>query len=118
VSSRKPIAWLGDSLTRLRAAPADIRSDAGYQLDLVQRGEAPTDFRPMPDVGPGAMEIRVHGENEFRVFYVARFAEGVYVLHCFVKKTRATRRADIDLGKQRYAALLELRRSRMRAVKR
>lgn len=81
MASLKPIAWLGDSLARLRAAPADIRSDAGYQLDLVQRGEAPTDFRPMPDVGAGVMEIRLHGDNEFRVFYVARFEKAVYVLH-------------------------------------
>jgi phage-related protein len=110
VSSLKPIAWLGDTLARLRAAPADIRSDVGYQLDLVQRGETPTDFRSMPDVGSGVMEIRVHAVNEFRVFYVARFEEAVYVLHCFVKKTRATRKADIALGRQRYAAMLEFRR--------
>jgi phage-related protein len=77
VSSLKPIAWLGDSLARLRAAPADIRSDAGYQLDLVQRGEAPADFRPMADVGSGVMEIRLHGDNEYRVFYVARFEEAI-----------------------------------------
>ena len=95
----------------MREAPADVRSDAGYQVDLVQRGETPTDFRPMPDVGSGVMEIRVHGESEFRVFYVARFEEAVYVLHCFVKKTRATRKADIALGRQRYVAMLELRRS-------
>jgi phage-related protein len=112
VSSLKPIAWLGDSLARLRAAPADIRSDAGYQLDLVQRGEAPADFRPMPNVGSGVMEIRLHGDNEYRVFYVARFEETVYVLHCFVKKTQATRKADIDLGRQRYLALLETRKSK------
>ena len=106
------MAWLGDTLARLRAAPADIRSDAGYQLELVQRGEAPADFKPMPNVGSGAMEIRVHGDHEFRVFDVARFAEAVYVLHCFVKKTRTTRQADIDLGRQRYAALLAIRKSR------
>jgi phage-related protein len=106
----KPIAWLGDSLTRLRVAPADIRSDAGYQLDLVQRGEAPADFRPMPDVGSGVVEIRLHGANEYRIFYVARFEEAVYVLHCFVKKTRVTRKADLDLGRQRYSALLEMRK--------
>ena len=76
----KPIVWLGDSLVRLRAAAADIRSDAGYQLDLVQRGEMPTDFQPMPEVGPGAIEIRVHSETEFRVFYITRFVEAVYVL--------------------------------------
>lgn len=90
----------------------NIRSDAGYQLDLVQRGETPADFKPMPDVGSGVMEIRLHGDNEFRVFNVARFEEAVYVLHCFVKKTRATRKTDIDLGKRRYAVLLESRRGR------
>lgn len=108
----KPIVWLGDSLGRLRAATAEIRSDAGYQLDLVQRGETPTDFKPMPGVGSGVTEIRVHGKTEFRVLYVARFEEAVYVLHCFVKKTEATRRADFRLGKQRYADMLELRRSK------
>jgi phage-related protein len=66
----------------------------------------------MADVGPGVMEIRLHGDNEFRVFYVARFEEAVYVLHCFVKKTQTTRKADIEMGKRRYAALLELRRVR------
>ena len=50
--------------------------------------------------------------HEFRVFYVARFEEAVYVLHCFVKKTQATRKADIDLGKQRYATLREARKSK------
>ena len=114
VSSLKPITWLGDSLTRLRAAPVDIRSDAGYQLDLVQRGEPPADFKPMPDVGSGVMEIRLHGDREFRVFYVARFEEAVYVLHCFIKKTQATRKADMDLGKQRYSALVEARKSKWR----
>lgn len=112
MSSLKPIAWLGDSLARLRTAPANVRSDAGYQLDLVQRGEAPADFRPMPDVGSGAMEIRLHGDNEYRVFYVARFEEAVYVLHCFMKKTQATRKADLDLGRQRYSTLLEARKSK------
>ena len=76
----------------------------------MQQGDPPTDFKPMPDVGSGAIEIRAHGENEFRVFYVARFEEAVYVLHSFVKKTLATRKADIDLGRQRYAAMLDIRR--------
>jgi len=66
----------------------------------------------MPDVGPGVMEIRIHHDNEFRVFYVARFEEAVYVLHCFAKKTRGTSKADMELGKARYAALLALRRER------
>lgn len=66
----------------------------------------------MPDVGSGAMEIRLHGDNEYRVFYVARFEEAVYVLHCFVKKTQATRKAGLDLGRQRYSTLLEARKSK------
>jgi phage-related protein len=72
----------------------------------------PTDFKPMPDVGPGVAEIRLHGDSEYRVFYVARFEEAVYVLHCFVKRTRATRKAELDLGKQRYRKLLEMRKHR------
>jgi phage-related protein len=65
----------------------------------------------MSAVGSGVMEIRVHGTNEYRVFLVARFEEAVYVLHCFVKKTQATRKADLDLGRQRYSDLIESRKS-------
>jgi phage-related protein len=103
---------MGDSQTRLQSAPADIRSDAGYQLELVQRGEVPEDFKPMPDVGSGVMELRIHGDNEYRVFYVARYEEAVYVLHCFTKKTQATRNADLDLGRKRYVALLAKRKAK------
>ena len=103
---------MGDSRTRLQAAPVDIRSDAGYQLDLVQRGDVPEDFKPMPDVGSGVMEIRIHGDNEYRVFYVARYEEAVYVLHCFVRKTQETRKADLNLGRKRCAALIEARKSK------
>ena len=102
----KPLTWIGDSRERLRAATPDVRQDAGRELELVQYGRDPRDSRLMPEVGSGVMEIRVHGDSEFRVFYVARFEESVYVLHCFVKKTSTTRRADIDLGKRRYAELL------------
>jgi phage-related protein len=106
----KPVVWLGDSLARLRAASADVRSDAGYQLDLVQHGETPTDFRPMPDVGSGVVEVRVHGENEFRVFYVVDSRRLSMCCTASSRKHVATRKADIELGKRRYAAILELRR--------
>jgi phage-related protein len=106
----KPIIWIGDSLHRLRSFPADARSDAGYQLQLVQTGDPPADFRPMPQVGPGTMEIRVHTGTEYRVLYVARFAEAVYVLHSFAKKTRTTRQSDLDLARQRYRIMLENRK--------
>lgn len=70
----------------------------------------PSDFKSMPGVGAGVVELRIHSGNEYRVFYVARFPEAVYVLHCFVKKSRTTAKADIDIGKSRYGALLEARR--------
>lgn len=67
---------MGDSLNSLRAFPADVRA-GGYQLELVQRGESPSDFRPMPDVGRGVIEIRLHSNGEYRIFYAARFEEAV-----------------------------------------
>ena len=65
--SPKPILWMGDSLERLRDLPSDVRSEVGHQLELVQGGENPKDFRPMPGVGLGTMEIRAHAANEYRV---------------------------------------------------
>src|SRR5437016_14088865 len=101
---------MGDSLERVRALPADVRWNAGGQLERVQGGQNPDDFRRMPEVGSGTMEIRLHAENEYRVFYVARFEEAIFVLHCFVKKTRTTRQADIEMGRRRYRAMLEFRK--------
>jgi phage-related protein len=68
----------------------------------VQQGLAPTDWKAMKEVGPGAMEIRIHVLGEWRVIYVAKFAAAVYVLHAFEKKTRRTRRGDIELARERY----------------
>lgn len=102
----KPIRFLGDSLKRLRDFPPDVRQDAGYQLDRVQRGEQPEDFKPMPQIGPGVEELRVWGSTgTYRVIYTARLAEAVYVLHAFQKKAQQTPRADIELAKERFAQL-------------
>jgi len=61
------------------------------------------DFKPLPDVGPGAHEIRVRDHaGAFRVIYVAKFEDAVYVLHAFQKKTRKASRMDIELAKRRY----------------
>ena len=106
----KSIQWLGDSRDRLRRFSAEARREIGYQLALVQQGFQPSDWKPMSSVGSGAVEIRIHAEGEFRVFYVAKFEEAVYVLHIFVKKTRKTSLLDIELGKNRYADLQKRRR--------
>lgn len=106
----KPIAWVDDSLERLREFPAEARSDAGYQLERVQRGDEPADWKPMPSIGLGVNEIRVRVRGAYRVVYVAKFAGAIYVLHVFEKKSRKTDRADVDLSRRRYRALLTRRR--------
>lgn len=102
----KPVRFLGDSLQRLRDFSEEARHDAGYQMEKVQRGEQPDDFKPMPAVGKGVEEIRLADESgAYRVIYVARRAEAVYVLHAFQKKTRATSKRDIDTAKRRFTEL-------------
>jgi len=92
----------------LRAFPKAVRQDAGFQLDRVQNGREPHDWKPMPTVGRGVQEIRVWDDaGTFRVIYVARFASAVYVLHCFQKKTVKTSQADLDLASKRYKELLK-----------
>lgn len=98
--------FLGESLQSLRDFPEDARHDAGYQLDKVQRGEQPDDFKTMPVVGKGVEEIRVTDESgAYRVIYLARRAEAVYVLHAFQKKTQATSKPDINIARRRFAEL-------------
>ena len=105
----KPIYWLGSSQDDMRKFPPGARRKAGFELRAIQRGEMPTDFRPMPSVGPGTMEIRIHGGDAYRVFYVAKFEEAVYVLHAFQKKTRRTAKKDRQLGQQCYKEMLQYR---------
>ena len=107
----KPVRFLADSLKSIRGFPDKARSDAGYQLSRVQRGALPDDFKPMPDIGKGVEEIRVwDGMGTFRVVYLARLAEAVYVLHAFQKKTQATSKHDIDLAKTRFGDLMRSRK--------
>jgi phage-related protein len=107
----KPIAFLGGSLDDLRGFPPDARRQAGYQLDRVQRGLDPDDWRPMPSMGAGVREIRVHERaGAFRVIYVAAIADVVYVLHAFQKKTRQTAKRDIELVASRLREQLARRR--------
>lgn len=110
--TEKALFWAGTSLADVRAFPDEARQRAGYQLFLIQDGQDPDDWKPMPAVGAGVREIRIHSEGEYRVFYVASFADGVYVLHAFQKKTQRTRQADIELGRTRYAEITRARSRR------
>lgn len=104
----KPVEFRGSSLADLRAFPPAARSEAGHQIDQVQRGRNPDDWKPMSTVGPGVREIRVRdAAGIFRVLYVAKFADAVYVLHCFQKKTEKTSKVDIDIGVARYRELVK-----------
>ena len=104
----KPVEFLGSALDDLRAFPRSARRVAGYQIDRVQRGLEPEDWKPMSAIGVGVSEIRVRDEaGAFRVTYVARLEEAVYVLHCFQKKGRKTARRDLELAVARYKALMK-----------
>lgn len=105
VVSEKPLCWLSSSLEDLRAFPPEARREAGYQLLRVQRGLMPTDWKPMTAVGVGVQEVRIHAGGAFRVFYIARFRDAVYVLHAFEKRSQRTPRSAIDLARKRLAAL-------------
>lgn len=104
----KQIAFLGNSLDDLREFPNTARSEAGYQLDRVQHGLEPSDFKPMPTIGKGVWEIRITDEaGQFRVIYIAKLKDAVYVLHCFQKKTQKTSAKDLELSSKRLRELLQ-----------
>ncbi len=106
----KPLSFLGTSLDELRAFPDTARREAGHQLDRVQQGLEPDNWKPLPGVGPGVQEVRVRDQTgTFRVIYTATLPEAVYVLHAFQKKTQTTPKRDLDLA---GARLRELMRSR------
>ena len=98
----KSLEFVGSSLDDLRAFPAEARRAAGFELGFVQRGLDPSDWKPMSEVGAGVREIRIHVLGEWRVLYLAKLVEAVYVLHAFQKKTQKTRKEDIELARKRY----------------
>lgn len=106
MTDAKPLAFRGSSQDDLRAFPTAAKREAGHQLDQVQHGFEPDDWKPMPTIGSGVREIRIRDlAGAFRVIYVAKFADAVYVLHCFQKKTEKTGKLDIELASKRYRDL-------------
>jgi phage-related protein len=98
----RPLRFLGSSLDDLRNFPDEARRAAGFELRAIQNGLEPSDWKPMQVIGPGVREIRIHVLGEWRVIYVVKIRDAVYVLHAFQKKTRKTSRHDIDLARLRY----------------
>ena len=96
------ISWEGNSLDVLRGFPDAVRQNLGFQLRLLQRGEQPTDYRAMTSVGAGVFELRDEDEKGwYRVIYLSRTDNVIYVLHCFRKTTRKTANRDLRVAEQR-----------------
>ena len=111
---KKCTFWVIESLREeVRQWPAEVREEIGGQLNKVEYGGDPDDFKPMKTIGMGVNEIRVtdEGNNKYRLIYVAKFEEAIYVLHVISKKkTQKTPQSDIDIASVRYARLQEWRK--------
>ncbi|MBS4061555.1 MAG: type II toxin-antitoxin system RelE/ParE family toxin [Bacteroidetes bacterium] len=103
----KPLKFVGSSLDDLRKFPEEARRAAGFELRAIQDGFEPRDWKPIQSIGAGAKEIRIHVLGEWRVIYVAKIRDAVYVLHAFQKKTQKTSQRDIDLARKRYKQIGE-----------
>lgn len=111
MTPEKEIRWVGSAYDDLLEFPEEPRRDAGFQLSKVQSGLDPEDWKPFGEVGAGAREIRIRDTSGiFRVMYVAKFEEAVYVLHCFQKKTQTTSKRDKEIAEARYRAVANARK--------
>ena len=109
----KEIRWVGTAYDDLLEFPAGPRREAGFQLGKVQAGLDPTDWKPFDDVGVGTQEIRIKDSSGiYRVMYIAKFEEAIYVLHCFQKKRQATRKQDKATAEARYRAVVTARKGK------
>ncbi|MFT6916635.1 MAG: phage-related protein [Motiliproteus sp.] len=110
MNREKEVRWIDTSLDDIKAFPREAMIEAGYQLNLIQHGLDPENFKWFKAVGAGVKEIRIkQPDSIFRVMYVAKFDEAVYVLHCFQKKDEQTLKKDVDLAKKRYDGLMNQR---------
>lgn len=101
----KTLKFVGTARDDLRSFPLEVRHAVGMELRSIQNGYMPSDWKPLPTIGAGVYELRVRDKGEWRVIYVAKLTETVYVLHAFQKKDQKTRQTDIDVAKRRYKAL-------------
>ena len=113
MDDEKAIHWVGSAYNDLLAFPQDPRKEAGFQLGKIQAGVDPDDWKPFDDVGAGTREIRIRETSGiYRVMYVAKFEEAIYVLHCFQKKTQVTSKQDKAIAEARYRAVVNARKAK------
>ena len=90
----------------LKGFPEGVRQNFGFELWQLQLGERPSDYRPLPSIGAGVYELRDQDERAwYRVVYLSRINDVIYVLHCFEKKSREMPRKDFEKAKQRFKAV-------------
>jgi phage-related protein len=100
------VVWEGDSKEVLKAFPEAVTENFGFELWQLQQGERPRDYRPLPSIGPGVFELRDQDERTwYRVVYLSRIEDVIYVLHCFEKKSRGMPKKDFEKAKQRLKAV-------------
>ena len=101
---RATISWEGDSLSVLREWPKPIREDVGVALDEMQEGRHATlPVRPMPSIAGGVFELKDSDKSKwYRVIYLARREDVIYVLHCFTKDSAKTEKNDLATAKARW----------------
>jgi phage-related protein len=111
MEQEKEIRWVGTSYQDILEFPVEPRKEAGFQLGKVQAGLEPDSWKPFDEVGSGTKEIRIRETSGiYRVMYVAKFEEAIYVLHCFQKKTEMTTKHDKVVAETRYRAVMKERR--------
>jgi phage-related protein len=108
--TKKRAIFLGDTKRAISAFPRDVRREAGYQLDFVQDGFEPTDWKPLPAIGSGVREIRIRERSgAFRVICQAALADVVLVLSAFQKKSQKTPLHEIETARDRLNEYLKTR---------
>lgn len=107
--SIKSLKFVGNSLNDLKSFPKPAQKEAGHQLNKVQEGKDPSDWKPMKTIGTGVREIRIQIRDQYRIIYTASFTDAVYVLHAFLKKTQKTTKRDLDTASQRLKAVQKTR---------
>lgn len=112
----KPVFWVGSSLKDLRSLPEEVKDEIGQDLFEVQMGETPAAAKPLTGFGPQVLEIVVdHNTDTYRVVYTVRYADRVYVLHVFQKKSkkgRALPKEDKERIEARLKAVVQSEKER------
>ncbi len=101
---RAMIAWEGDSKKVLGGWPKDIRIDFGQSLDRLQEGKKPRlSTRSMQSIAPSVFELKDSDDDKwYRLVYLARIKDTIYVFHCFEKDTAKTEKRDLAIAEQRW----------------